>query len=156
MPEFDKAAFAQEIGKVYEPVKTSFGWHLILVTEKLPAKTPTAAEVEKTVAERKPKLADVERMMKNQQIQGKFQEYLQGLMKANGFGQPAPQVPAAQPKKPVQKLESKPVEAKPAPAPAAKSAPAAAAKPTPAPAAKSAPAPAAKPVEPAKPAEAKK
>ena len=156
VPEFDKAAFAQEIGKVYEPVKTSFGWHLILVTEKLPAKTPTAAEVEKTVAERKPKLADVERMMKNQQIQGKFQEYLQGLMKANGFGQPAPQVPAAQPKKPVQKLESKPVEAKPALAPAAKSAPAAAAKPTPAPAAKSAPAPAAKPVEPAKPAEAKK
>ena len=152
VPEFDKAAFEQEIGKIYAPVKTSFGWHLILVTEKIPAKTPTAAEVEKTVAERKPKLADVERMMKNQQIQGKFQEYLQGLMQANGFGQPAPQAPVAQPKKPVQKLESKPVEAK--PAPAAKSAPAAAAKPAPAPAAKSAPA--AKPAEPAKPAEAKK
>ena len=136
VPEFDKAAFEQEIGKIYAPVKTSFGWHLILVTEKIPAKTPTAAEVEKTVAERKPKLADVERMMKNQQIQGKFQEYLQGLMQANGFGQPAPQAPVAQPKKPVQKLESKPVEAK--PAPAAKSAPAA------------------KPAEPAKPAEAKK
>ena len=136
VPEFDKAAFEQEIGKIYAPVKTSFGWHLILVTEKIPAKTPTAAEVEKTVAERKPKLADVERMMKNQQIQGKFQEYLQGLMQANGFGQPAPKGPAAQPKKPAQKIESKPVEAK--PAPAAKSAPAA------------------KPAEPVKPAEAKK
>ena len=154
VPEFDKAAFEQEIGKIYAPVKTSFGWHLILVTEKIPAKTPTAAEVEKTVAERKPKLADVERMMKNQQIQGKFQEYLQGLMQANGFGQPAPKGPTAQPKKPAQKIESKPVEAKSAPAPAAKSAPAPAAKPAPAPAAKSAPA--AKPAEPAKPAEAKK
>ena len=147
VPEFDKAAFEQEIGKIYAPVKTSFGWHLILVTEKIPAKTPTAAEVEKTVAERKPKLADVERMMKNQQIQGKFQEYLQGLMQANGFGQPAPKGPAAQPKKPAQKIESKPVEAKPAPAPAAKSEPAPAAKPAPAPAAKPAP---------ATPAEAKK
>ena len=155
VPEFDKAAFEQEIGKIYAPVKTSFGWHLILVTEKIPAKTPTAAEVEKTVAERKPKLADVERMMKNQQIQGKFQEYLQGLMQANGFGQPAPKGPAAQPKKPAQKIESKPVEAKPAPAPAAKSEPAPAAKPAPAPAAKPAPAPAAKPA-PATPAEAKK
>ena len=113
VPEFDKAAFEQGIGKVYAPVKTSFGWHLILVTEKIPAKTPTDAEVEKIVAEKKPKLADIERMMKNQQIQQKFQEYLQGLLQANGVGQPAPQAPAAQ-AKPAQKIESKPVEAKPA------------------------------------------
>ena len=108
---WSKAAFEQEIGKVYAPVKTSFGWHLILVTEKIPAKTPTDAEVEKIVAEKKPKLADVERMLKNRQIQGKFQEYLQGLLQANGVGQPAPQAPAAQ-AKPAQKIESKPVEAK--------------------------------------------
>ena len=151
VPEFDKAAFEQEIGKIYAPVKSSFGWHLILVTEKIPAKTPTAAEVEKIVAEQKPKLADIERNLKNQQIQQKFKDYLQGLLEANGFGKPAPKAPAAQPK-PAQKLESKPVEvkptpapaAKPAPAPAAKAAPAPAAKPAPAPAAKAAPAPAAK------------
>ncbi len=113
VPEFDKAAFTQEIGKLYEPVKTSFGWHLVLVTEKIPAKTPTDADVEKIVAEQKPKLADVERMLKNRQIQGKFQEYLQGLLKANGFDQPAPQRPAAR-RRPSKGVESKPVEVKPA------------------------------------------
>ncbi len=113
VPEFDKAAFEQEIGKIYAPVKTSFGWHLILVTEKIPAKTPTDADVQKIVAEQKPKLADVERMIKNRQIQGKFQEYLQGLLKANGFDQPAPQRPAAR-RRPSKGVESKPVEVKPA------------------------------------------
>ena len=108
--EFDKAAFAQEVGKIYAPVKTSFGWHLILVTAKMPAKTPTEADVAKIVEDQKPKLADVERMMKNRQIQAKFQEYLQQLMQSNGF---APKDPDAQ-AKPAQKVESKPVEAKPA------------------------------------------
>ena len=113
VPEFDKAAFAQEVGKLYEPVKTSFGWHLVLVTEKIPAKTPSDADVQKAVAEQKPKLADVERMLKNRQIQGKFQEYLQGLLKANGFDQPVPQRPAAK-RRPAKGVESKPVEVKPA------------------------------------------
>jgi parvulin-like peptidyl-prolyl isomerase len=31
VPQFDQAAFAAEIGKVTEPVKTQFGYHLILV-----------------------------------------------------------------------------------------------------------------------------
>jgi peptidyl-prolyl cis-trans isomerase C len=30
-PDFEKAAFSQEVGKVTEPVKTVFGYHLILV-----------------------------------------------------------------------------------------------------------------------------
>ena len=140
VPEFDKAAFAQEIGKIYAPVKTSFGWHLILVTEKIPAKKPTEAEVEKAVAEKKPKLADLERMMKNQQIQQKFQEYLQGLLEANGFGKSASPAPATQPKPEQKKAEAKPAEAKPAEAKPAEAKPAEA-KPA---------------AEPAKPAEAKK
>ncbi|HLH38872.1 MAG TPA: peptidylprolyl isomerase [Bryobacteraceae bacterium] len=34
VPEFEKAAFAAEIGKVTEPVKTKFGYHLILVDSR--------------------------------------------------------------------------------------------------------------------------
>ena len=165
VPEFDKAAFEQEIGKLYAPVKTSFGWHLILVKEKIAAKTPSAADIEKAVNEQKPKLADIERMIKNRQIQQKFQEFVQGLLEANGFGEPAAPQPAvrpprpATPPKPAKSIESKPVEVKPGkPVEAAKPAPAPA---KPAEAAK--PATPAKPVEtakpapaPAKPAEAKK
>ena len=126
VPEFDKAAFEQEIGKLYAPVKTSFGWHLILVKEKIAAKTPSAADVEKAVNEQKPKLADIERMIKNRQIQQKFQEFVQGLLEANGFGEPAARPPRpATPPKPAKSIESKPVEVKPAkPAEAAKAAPA--------------------------------
>ena len=118
VPEFDKAAFAQEVGKLYEPVKTSFGWHLVLVTEKIPASTPSEADVQKAVAAQAPKLADVERRVKNQQIQKSFQSYLQGLLKANGFELPAGPRPAAKAKsgktKPAKGVESKPVEVKPA------------------------------------------
>ena len=118
VPEFDKAAFAQEIGKLYEPVKTSFGWHLVLVTEKIPASTPSEEDVQKAVAAQAPKLADVERRVKNQQIQKSFQSYLQGLLKANGFELPAGPRPAAKAKsgkaKTAKGVESKPVEVKPA------------------------------------------
>ncbi len=121
VPEFDKAAFEQEVGKLYAPVKTSFGWHLILVKEKIPAKTPTDAEVAKIVAEQTPKKAELERMMKNRQIQQKFQDYLHGLLEANGFAPPAAARPAAKPR-PAARVESKPVEIKPTkkPAPAKK------------------------------------
>ena len=95
VPEFDKAAFAQEIGKMYEPVKTTFGWHLVLVTEKTPAKTPSEADVQKAVSEQAPKLADVEHRIKSQQIQQRFQDYLQELLQANGFAQPGAPRPTA-------------------------------------------------------------
>ena len=35
--EFDEAAFSLPVGKVSDPVKTQFGYHLILVTKKTPA-----------------------------------------------------------------------------------------------------------------------
>lgn len=36
VPDFEEAAFALEVGKVSEPVKTEFGYHLILVEDKKP------------------------------------------------------------------------------------------------------------------------
>lgn len=36
VPEFEKAAYAAEVGKVTDPVKTIFGYHLILVTDHKP------------------------------------------------------------------------------------------------------------------------
>ncbi|MBF0379564.1 MAG: peptidylprolyl isomerase [Magnetococcales bacterium] len=34
IPEFEKAAFELEVGEISQPVKSRFGWHLILVNEK--------------------------------------------------------------------------------------------------------------------------
>ena len=44
VPEFDKVAFELPVGQVSEPVKTKFGYHLILVTSKTPAAEATDAK----------------------------------------------------------------------------------------------------------------
>ena len=53
VPEFDKAAFELPVGVVSDPVKTKFGYHLLLVTDKTPAVEATddrPAEPEKVKA----------------------------------------------------------------------------------------------------------
>lgn len=45
VPEFEKAAFEGEIGKVLGPVKTQFGFHLILVEDKKEEKTVSYEEI---------------------------------------------------------------------------------------------------------------
>ena len=50
VPEFTQAAFNLKVGEVSQPVKTPFGWHLILVEEKHPAVAKPLAEVSADIA----------------------------------------------------------------------------------------------------------
>lgn len=52
VPEFELAAFSQKIGVVGEPVKSSFGYHLIKVNEKKEAKKSELVEVEEKIADK--------------------------------------------------------------------------------------------------------
>ena len=171
VPEFDKVAFELDPLKVSDPVKTQFGWHLVMVTKKIPAvkaEGDKPAEPEKVQAShilltsRKPDKAptrdDVVAQLKRPQEQVALRKFFDGLRAAAKIE--APDFPSLQPKKseppkaaaPKKTLESKPVEVNPAEAKPAETK-SAEAKPAPKPA--EAAKTAAKPAE-AKPAEAKK
>ena len=118
VPEFDKAAFELPVGKVSDVVKTSFGYHLILVTEKKPAveaKGETLAEPESVKAshilvkvgepEKVPDEADVVAFLKNRNSRAQIGEFLQDILrksniKATGEYKsmlPPPETPKAKP-----------------------------------------------------------
>lgn len=135
VPEFDKVAFASEPFKVSDPVKTQFGWHLIMVTKKTPAveaKGDKPASPEKVQASHillearpAPTKEQVEQGMKRQQEQMAMRTYFEKVrsaakIEAPGYPNLLPKpAPAAKPA--AKAVESKPVEVKPAtPAPAAK------------------------------------
>jgi peptidyl-prolyl cis-trans isomerase C len=49
VPEFEEAAFSSKIGVVTHPVKTQFGYHLILVEEKIEPKAKAFEEVRESI-----------------------------------------------------------------------------------------------------------
>jgi len=51
VPEFAEAAFAMEVGTISDPVKTSFGWHLIKLDEKRDREPPALEEVRAGLAD---------------------------------------------------------------------------------------------------------
>jgi len=118
VPEFDKAAFELPVGKVSDIVKTSFGYHIILVTEKKPAveakgETPAAPESVKAShilvkvgePQQVPDEADVIAFLKNRDSRSQIGEFLQDILrkaniKATGEYKsllPPPEMPKAEP-----------------------------------------------------------
>ena len=118
VPEFDKAAFELPIGQVSDIVKTKFGYHLILVTEKksaVEAKGETLAEPESVKAshilvkvgepENVPEEAEVVAFLKNRNSRAQIGEFLQDILrKANIKAAdeyksllPPPETPKAEP-----------------------------------------------------------
>lgn len=51
VPEFEKAAFSAPLGVVTQPVRSQFGYHLILVTDKTDSKTPAFEEIKNGLTE---------------------------------------------------------------------------------------------------------
>ena len=72
VPEFDKAAFEQPVGEIGEVVKTQFGYHIVKVTEKIPAHVPTLEDFREDIVES----IRAEAVMKAQR------EYIEGLRDA--------------------------------------------------------------------------
>jgi parvulin-like peptidyl-prolyl isomerase len=65
VPAFDKVAFSLDTGELSEPVKTQYGWHIILPLETVKPRQTTAFE-------------DVEKAIRDQLLQQKRNEAMQG------------------------------------------------------------------------------
>ena len=71
VPEFERAAFTAEPGTLVGPVRTTFGWHLILVEAHIPIASKTGSELEDAI--RQSLFAD--------EVERQFPSYLDELKK---------------------------------------------------------------------------
>ena len=72
VPEFDKAAFEQPVGEIGKVVKTQFGYHIVKVTEKIPAHVPTLDDFREDIVE----------SIRAEAVLAAQREYVEGLRKA--------------------------------------------------------------------------
>ena len=84
VPEFEAAVLKQELGKVGEPVKTNFGFHLIQAEKRNAAEAPVFEKVKDQVQKKA-------QALKQESV---FQAYVDGLKKDVGYsvGEGAPEV----------------------------------------------------------------
>lgn len=75
VPQFSKAAFSLKVNQFSKPVKTQFGWHVIQVLEKKPAKTKTFAESKDLIRQ----------MIKSQKESEIINKWLDGKRKESGI-----------------------------------------------------------------------
>ena len=69
VPEFSEAAFTQEIDSIGEIVKTDFGYHIIVVTDRVDAGVTPFAEVKE----------DIKGFLKMRAQDDLFQKYIESL-----------------------------------------------------------------------------
>lgn len=69
VPEFERVAFQSEPGKVAGPVRTQFGWHLILVEERVPLASAPLEQVEE----------DLRNRLYEEEVERAFKGYIEEL-----------------------------------------------------------------------------